>query len=143
MWYHKGKSIVPILWALVRYPDGRREPETFLCTDTQANPRDVLACFDRRWAVKTTFEEARAHLDMETQRQWSDSAVLRTIPLLLGLYSVITLYVHQNAERLALSPRRAGPPGVRSQPRPSPMPWPACAGTCDLSTSSCQQSPPT
>lgn len=107
LWHHGGKPIVPILWALVRYPDGRREPETFLCTDTQVNPRDVLACFDRRWTVKTTFEEARAHLGMETQRQWSDSALLRTTPLLLGLYSVITLYVHQDAERLALSPRRA------------------------------------
>jgi hypothetical protein len=33
--------------------------------------------------------------------------VFRTTPLLLGLYSVVALYVHQNAERLALSPRRA------------------------------------
>jgi hypothetical protein len=32
---------------------------------------------------------------------------LRTTPLLLGLYSVVTLYVHQNAERLTLAPRRA------------------------------------
>ena len=107
LWHHGGKPIVPILWVLVRYPDGRREPEAFLCTDTQANPRDVLDCFDRRWAVETTYEEARAHLGMETQRQWSDPAIFRTTPLLLGLYSVVTLYVHQNAERLALSPRRA------------------------------------
>ena len=115
LWHHGGKPIVPILWVLVRYPDGRREPEAFLCTDTQANPHDVLACFDRRWAVETTFEEARAHLGMETQRQWSDPAVLRTTPLLLGLYSVVTLYVHQNAERLALSPRRAA-----WYPKPAP-----------------------
>ena len=44
---------------------------------------------------------------METQRQWSDPAIFRTTPLLLGLYSVVALYVHQNAERLALPPRRA------------------------------------
>ena len=44
---------------------------------------------------------------METQRQWSDPAVFRTTPLLLGLYSVVALYVQQNADRLALSPRRA------------------------------------
>ena len=107
LWHHGGKPIVPILWVLVRYPDGRREPEAFLCTDTQANPRDVLNCFDRRWAVKTTYEEARAHLGMETQRQWSDPAIFRTTPLLLGLYSVVALYVQQNAEPLAISPRRA------------------------------------
>lgn len=107
LWHHGGKPIVPILWVLVRYPDGRREPEAFLCTDTSADPRDVLDCFNRRWAVETTYEEARAHLGMETQRQWSDPAIFRTTPVLLGLYSVVTLYVHQHAERLALSPRRA------------------------------------
>ena len=115
LWHHGGKPIVPILWVLVRYPDGRREPEAFLCTDTSADPRDVLSCFNRRWAVETTYEEARAHLGMETQRQWSDPAIFRTTPLLLGLYSVVTLYVHQNAERLALSPRRAA-----WYPKPAP-----------------------
>ena len=107
LWHHPGKPIVPILWVLVRYPDGRREPEAFLCTDTEANPRDVLDLFSRRWSVETTYEEVRAHLGVETQRQWSDPAIFRTTPPLLGLYSVVALYVHQNAERLALSPRRA------------------------------------
>ena len=107
LWHHPGKPMVPILWVLVRYPDGRREPEAFLCTETGASPRDVLELFSRRWAMETTYEEARAHLGVETQRQWSDPAVLRTTPLLLGLYSIVALYVHQHAERLALSPRRA------------------------------------
>ncbi|MGI4797945.1 MAG: IS701 family transposase, partial [Janthinobacterium lividum] len=115
LWYHGGKPIVPILWVLVRYPDGRREPEAFLCTDTAASPRDVLDCFNRRWAMETTYEEARAHLGVETQRQWSDPAVFRTTPLLLGLYSAVTLYVHQNAERFALLPRRAA-----WYPKPAP-----------------------
>jgi hypothetical protein len=57
--------------------------------------------------METTYEEARAHLGVETQRQWSDPAIFRTTPLLFSLYSLITLYVQQNAERLALSPRRA------------------------------------
>ncbi len=115
LWHHGGKPIVPIRWVLVRYPDARREPEAFLCTDTTATPRDVLDCFDRRWAMETTYEEARAHLGVETQRQWSDTAVFRTTPLLLGLYSAVALYVHQNAERLALSPRRAA-----WYPKPAP-----------------------
>ena len=115
LWYHGGKPIVPIQWLLVRYPDGRREPEAFLCTDTKADPRDVLDCFNRRWAMETTYEEARAHLGVETQRQWSDPAIFRTTPLLLGLYSAVTLYVHQNAERFTLSPRRAA-----WYPKPAP-----------------------
>jgi hypothetical protein len=107
LWHHPGKPMVPILWVLVRYPDGRREPEAFLCTDTAASPREVLDLFSRRWSMETTYEEARAHLGVETQRQWSDPAVFRTTPLLLGLYSLVAPYVHQHAERLALSPRRA------------------------------------
>ena len=36
--------------------------------------------------VVVTFAEARRHLGVETQRQWSDLAVARTTPVLLGLY---------------------------------------------------------
>lgn len=115
LWHHGGKPIVPVLWVLVRYPDGRHEPEAFLCTDTEASPRDVLDCYNRRWAMETTYEESRAHLGVETQRQWSDPAIFRTTPLLLGLYTIVALYVHANAERLALSPRRAA-----WYPKPAP-----------------------
>ncbi|MCW5970959.1 MAG: hypothetical protein KIT57_20850 [Blastocatellales bacterium] len=38
-----------------------------------------------------TFEEARAHLGIESQRQWSDLAIARMTPILFGLYSLITL----------------------------------------------------
>ena len=107
LWHHGGKPIVPILWVLVRHPDGRHEPEAFLCTDTEANPRDVLDCYNRRWAVEATYEEGRAHLGIETQRRGSDPAIFRTTPLLLSLCTVVAPYTHQNADRLALSPRRA------------------------------------
>jgi len=107
VWYHPGKPVVPVRWVLVRYPDGRREPEAFLCTDPTVPPRTILEWFNHRWAMEVTYEESRTHLGVETQRQWSDKAVFRTAPLLFGLYSLVTLYVHQNAGRLALSPRRA------------------------------------
>jgi len=48
----------------------------------------------RRWQVEVTFEEVRRHLGVETQRQWSDKAIARTTPLLLGLFSWITLVAH-------------------------------------------------
>jgi hypothetical protein len=44
-----------------------------------------------RWQVEVTFEEVRRHLGVETQRQWSDKAIARTTPALLGLFSWITL----------------------------------------------------
>jgi hypothetical protein len=44
-----------------------------------------------RWSVEVTFEEVRAHLGLETQRQWSALAIARTTPVLLGLFSLVTV----------------------------------------------------
>jgi hypothetical protein len=44
-----------------------------------------------RWSVETTFQEGRAHMGIETQRQWSDKAIARTTPVLFGLFSIVTL----------------------------------------------------
>ena len=41
--------------------------------------------------MEVTFEEARMHLGIETQRQWSDLAIARSTPILFGLFSLITL----------------------------------------------------
>ena len=41
--------------------------------------------------MEATFEEARAHLGVETQRQWSDKATARTTPALFALYAMVTL----------------------------------------------------
>ena len=46
----------------------------------------------RRWQIEVTFAETRAHLGVETQRQWTDKAIARTTPALLGLYSLISLW---------------------------------------------------
>ena len=86
---------VPIRWVLVRDPKGEKEPQAFLSTDLEADPSNILRWFVRRWRVETTFEEARRHLGLETQRQWSDLAILRTTPALLGLFSLVTLWATQ------------------------------------------------
>jgi hypothetical protein len=54
----------------------------------------MLRWFMSRWQVEVTFEETRAHLGIETQRQWSDKAIARTTPALLALYSLVTLIAH-------------------------------------------------
>ena len=86
---------VPIRWLLVRDPRGELDPQAFLATDLEARPQDILAWFVRRWQVEVTFEEVRAHLGVETQRQWSDKAILRSTPALLGLFSIVTLFAHE------------------------------------------------
>ena len=60
-----------------------------------------------RWQLEVTFEEARAHLGIETQRQWSDLAILRTTPALLGLFSLVTVFAHQLLQGQALPVRQA------------------------------------
>jgi hypothetical protein len=38
-----------------------------------------------------TFEELRAQLGFETQRQWSDRAIERTTPCLFGIFSLVVI----------------------------------------------------
>jgi len=65
--------------------------EAFFCTDLDATPVDILQWVVMRWSLEVTFEEGRAHLGLETQRQWSDQAIARTTPILLGLFSLVTV----------------------------------------------------
>jgi hypothetical protein len=106
VWYHTGLPAVPMRWGLLRAPEGKFETQALLCTKLEATPLQVLEWFVRRWQVEVTFEEARAHLGMETQRQWSDQAVARTTPCVLGLYSLITLLAERVRTQQALTVRR-------------------------------------
>jgi hypothetical protein len=107
IWYHAGLPPVPLRWVLVRDPSGKFDPQAFLATDPEARPVNILAWFVSRWELEVTFEEARAHLGVETQRQWTDRAVLRTTPALLGLYALVCLFAQDLSASGALSPRPA------------------------------------
>lgn len=102
VWHHFGLPAVPIRWVLIRDPENRFEPQGLLCTDTARDPTQIVTWFVRRWQVEVTFQEARAHLGVETQRQWSDKAIARTTPCLLALFSIVTLL----ATRLTARERR-------------------------------------
>lgn len=91
VWHSSGLPAVPMRWVLVRDPKRQFKPQAFLCTDQNMTPAQILGWFVRRWQVEVTFEETRAHLGMETQRQWSSPAIARTTPAILALYSVVTL----------------------------------------------------
>ena len=82
---------VAIRWILIRDPHERFKPQALLSTNLDYTPEQILPWFVRRWTMEVTFEEARAHLGMETQRQWNDRAIARTTPALLSLYSIMTL----------------------------------------------------
>ncbi len=107
VWYHSGLPPVPIRWLLVRDPLGELQPQAFLCTDLDAAAVDILQWFVSRWQLEVTFQDARAHLGVETQRQWSDLAILRTTPALLGLFSLVTLWAHDLAADRPFAPATA------------------------------------
>jgi hypothetical protein len=91
VWQHGGLPVVPIRWVLIRDPLSRFAPQALLCTDLTRDPAQIVGWFVRRWQVEVTFQEARTHLGLETQRQWSDKAIARTTPCLLALFSIVTL----------------------------------------------------
>jgi DDE superfamily endonuclease len=94
VWYHTGQPPVPIRWVLIRDPHGAFPTQALLCTDQDAAPAQILAHFVQRWQLEVTFHAMRAHLGMETQRQWASLAIARTTPALLGLFSLVTLLAH-------------------------------------------------
>jgi hypothetical protein len=107
IWYHSGKVPVPIRWVLVRDRQGRFETRALLSTDRRLSAREIVELYSRRWQLEVTFEETRAHLGIETQRQWNPKAIARATPVLLGLFSVVALMAHQLQQRApgAVRPR--------------------------------------
>jgi hypothetical protein len=107
VWSNRGKPLVPMRWVLVRDPEGQFAPQAFLCTDLSITPQQILMWFVQRWQVEVTFEEVRAHLGMETQRQWSGLAIARTTPVILALFSIVTLLAQSCLEQGSMVIRSA------------------------------------
>jgi DDE superfamily endonuclease len=106
VWYSTGLPTVPLRRVLVRDPRGEFKTQALPCTALNAEPRKILSRFVMRWQMEVTFREVRRHLGFETQRQWSDPAIRRTTPALLGLFSVVTLFAHRRMRRAAATFRR-------------------------------------
>ena len=105
LWHTSGFAPVPIRWVLVVDPTGKSRPEAFFSTDRRLSPEKIVEYYVLRWNVEVTFEEGRRHLGLESQRQWSDKAIARTTPALLGLYSLVCLMTHQLTTPGPLWPR--------------------------------------
>jgi hypothetical protein len=90
-WYKSGRGLVPLRWVFVRDREGTHRDEYFYTTDPAMSPEGIVGLYAWRWNIETTFQEARAHLGLETTRGWCRLTVLRAGPCLLGLYSVVAL----------------------------------------------------
>jgi DDE superfamily endonuclease len=107
LWYQSPVPPIAIRWVLIRDPTGQYEPTALLCTDQEAQAAQIVEWFVLRWTVEVTFHEVRTHLGVETQRQWSDLAILRTTPTLLGLFSLVTIFAQQLLDGQAFPVRQA------------------------------------
>jgi hypothetical protein len=107
VWYSTGLPAVPVRWVLIRDPQGAFKPQALLCTDLDADPKKILSWFVMRWQLEVTFQEVRRHLGFETQRQWSEMAIRRTTPALLGLFSLVTVFAHGRMAQAAGAFRQA------------------------------------
>lgn len=94
LWKRAGLPPLSIRWVLVRDPAGTLDPKAYFTTYPPQAACAVVAAFVLRWTIEVMFEESRAHLGIETQRQWSDLAIERTTPCLFGLYSLVALLTH-------------------------------------------------
>ena len=94
LWYRSGQPLLPLRWVLVGHRDTQGPSRAYFSTCASAQAGDIVTCFIKRWSIETTFEESRAHLGFETQRQGSDLAIERTTPCLLSLHSLVALLAH-------------------------------------------------
>jgi hypothetical protein len=104
LWHTRGLDPVEIRYLVVRDPEGQVRDAAYFCTDVGETPEQILGWVVQRWSMEVTFEEVRMHLGVETQRQWSNLAIARTTPVLLGLFSVVTLLAlgwHEEGSLLA------------------------------------------
>jgi hypothetical protein len=91
LWSTPRQPPVALRSVLVADPEGKLRMAAFCCTDLEATPVEILPWVVMRWSVEVTVEESRTHLGLETQRQWSDHAIARTTPVLLALFSLVTV----------------------------------------------------
>jgi hypothetical protein len=89
LWHRRGMDPVSIRWVLIRCPEDSFKPEAIFCSDPNVSAAQIISWFIARWNIEVTFEEMRAHLGFETQRQWSDKAIERTTPCLFGVFSLV------------------------------------------------------
>jgi hypothetical protein len=92
LWYRYGSDPLPIRWVLTCDPKGKRPPKAIFSTDPTQTAEQIVKDEISRWSLEVTFEESRAHLGIQTQRQWSDRAIERSTPLLFGLYGLVALF---------------------------------------------------
>ena len=103
MWGADGFCPIAIRWVLVKDPTGEMDPLPLMSTDVNLTAIKIMELYVDRWGLEVTFFEAREHLGVETQKQWSDKAIARMTPIPMALYSIVCLIGHRMNEESPLT----------------------------------------
>jgi hypothetical protein len=91
LWYSSYQSaVVPIRWVCVLGTKGL-EDAYFYSSRQDIDARRIVELYAMRWNIEVTFEETRALLGFETTRHWCKKSVLRATPILMGLFTAVSL----------------------------------------------------
>ena len=101
--YKPNHPVAKVRWVLVKDPEGKMQTVPLVSSNPHHTPEFIIEAFVMRFSIEILFEEARAHLGMETQRQWSDKAIARSTPLIFVLFSLICLIALKLRETVDLS----------------------------------------
>lgn len=107
MWGADGFCPIAIRWVLVKDPTGEIDPLPLMSTDVTLTAIKIIELYVDRWGLEVTFFEAREHLGVETQKQWSDKAIARTTPILMSLYTIVCLIGNRLNEEAPLIAEKA------------------------------------
>jgi hypothetical protein len=95
VWDVNGYPPLPLRWVWVIDPTGEHPPTALFSTSLWLSPSQIVELYVARWSLEVTFEEAHAHLGIQSQRQWSKPATTRTTPVLFALFSLVCLMAHR------------------------------------------------
>jgi hypothetical protein len=107
VWDHNALPPVAIRWVRLRDSQGQFDLQALLWTDQQPSAQALREWFVLRWPWEVTFHEVRAHLGVETQRPWSELAIVRTTPAWRALFSLVAVFAQQWLQGQPLPVRQA------------------------------------
>jgi hypothetical protein len=90
-WYRIGESLVEVRWVYVHDCTGTHRDEYFFTTDVTLSPQQIVEGYTQRWSIETTFQECREYLKLESTKCYGQHSVLRLIPCIFGLYTIVVL----------------------------------------------------
>ncbi len=94
-WYKATEGLVPIRWVFIHDIQGTYQDRYFYSTDPKLSASAIIALYTSRWNIEVMFQECKEHLGLTSPRNWKKQSVLRTVPCLLGCYSLVCLLFHK------------------------------------------------